>query len=207
MQSNNSPLHQVLKEYTNITIPHFSPDQSSYATHTFYSNLSKISAWFVTKGDSYMPCKATALSPSRVCYWLRILTHSWWLANHNSLQLQKRSINHLMTCRMFAEAMLLINLDAHVLMPTRQMLAKNLTSISVMSAQLTSPSQTLKLPFLCTLRQTITPRWRTHQPCPRRSRSRCLWTSNTIFERLVGWIPFVFHMSKSLNFYAFFQSH
>jgi len=64
MQSNNSPLHQVLKEYINITIIlHLSPDQSSYATHTFYSNLSRILVWFVTKGDSYMPCKAMALSP------------------------------------------------------------------------------------------------------------------------------------------------
>ena len=68
MQSNNSPLHQVLKEYINITIIlHLSPDQSSYATHTFYSNLSRILVWFVTKGDSYMPCKAMALSTKYIC--------------------------------------------------------------------------------------------------------------------------------------------
>jgi len=50
-------------------IPQLSPDQSSYATDPFYSNLSRIWARFVTKGDLYMPCKTMA-SP----HWLLFKT-------------------------------------------------------------------------------------------------------------------------------------
>jgi len=96
-----------------------------------------------------MPCKATALSQ------VVFVTDSEYLHTPDGCQSQQppapeeehQSSDDLQNVR---KAMLLINLDAHVLMPTRQMLAKNLTSISVMSAQLTSPSQTLKLALPCT---------------------------------------------------------
>jgi len=91
---------------TNITSPHFSPDQSSYATHTFYSNLSKISAWFVTKGLIHAMQRARP-SPQVVFVTDSETSHPMACQSQQPPAPEEEH-HHLMTCRCFAEAMLLI---------------------------------------------------------------------------------------------------